>query len=184
MTRWVRFLLVALRSLWRPRLRPTDTSVVTARVWPTDADVSVTNNAAYLVFFEMARVDLQLRSGLARQAAKKGWAVPMASINAQFRRPLRRFQRFQVSARLAYWDDEWLYVEQRIERNGDIMATALAKSLVLGKGGRIAPRDVATELGFSLTMTSRPPMIDRYEEAEALMRESAESSKSQRDRAG
>jgi acyl-CoA thioesterase FadM len=173
-TRWLRFLLVALRSLWRPGLEATATSVVTGRVWPTDVDLSATNNASYLVYFEMARLDLQLRTGLARLAARKGWAAPMASIHVQFRKPLRRFQRFQVSARLVHWDEKWLYVEQRIERGGETMATALSRSLLVGKQGRVPPVDLAAELGFSLATPSTPPLIETYEEAERLMRERAD----------
>lgn len=169
MTRWMRFLLVAARSLWRPRLEVTDTAVVTGRVWPTDADVSATNNAAYLVFLEMARVDLQLRTGLARVAARRRWAAPMASIHVRFRKPLRRFQKFRATARLVYWDDKWLYVAQRIETDGEVVATALAKSLVLGEAGRIAPSDVAAALESSLGMPSKPPMVQPYEETEMLM---------------
>lgn len=174
MARWLRFVLVALRAHWREPLQPTDTATVTAIVWPADADLSFANNASYLVFFEMARVDLQVRSGFARQALRKGWSAPMASINVQFRKPLRRFQRVRVSARIAYWNDKWLYIEQRMERHGELIASALAKSLVVGKGGRIAPVDLAAELGLTLTRSSEPPMIARFEEAETLMRERAE----------
>jgi acyl-CoA thioesterase FadM len=165
----MRFMLVAVRSLWRPRLKATDTATVTGRVWPTDADVSATNNAAYLVFLEMARLDLLLRTGLARLAARRRWATPLASIHVRFRKPLRRFQSFRVSARLVYWDERWLYLAQRIERNGEVMATALAKSLVLGADGRVAPSDLAAALGFSLEVPSRPPLIEHYEEAERLL---------------
>jgi acyl-CoA thioesterase FadM len=171
MTRWLRFLLVGLRSVGRPRLGPADTSIVTAHVWPTDADVSVVNNAAYLVFFEMARVDLQLRTGLVRLAAKRGWAAPTASLSVQFRRPLKRLQKFQVSARLAYWDEKWLYVEQRMARNGETIATALSKSMVIGKEGRIAPTALAEALGMSLADQSMPAMIEAYQHAERLLRD-------------
>jgi acyl-CoA thioesterase FadM len=169
MTRWVRFLLVALRSLWRPRLDPNDAAVVTGRVWPTDADVTATNNAAYLVFLEMARIDLQLRTGLLRLAARRRWAAPLASIHVRFRKPLRRFQRFRVSARLVYWDEKWLYLAQEIEREGEVVATALAKSLVVGPEGRVAPSDVASALGASLAASTRPPVIEHYEAAEGLI---------------
>jgi acyl-CoA thioesterase FadM len=168
-TRWLRFLLVAIRSLWRPRLEATGTATVTARVWPTDADVTATNNAAYLVYLEMARIDLQLRTGLLRLATRKRWAAPMASIHVRFRKPLRRFQRFQVSARLVYWDEKWLYLAQHIEREGEVVATALAKSLVLGPEGRVAPTDVASALGASLGVPPKPPVIEHYEEAERLI---------------
>lgn len=171
MTRWLRFLLVTLRSWWLPRLEPDGTSVLTARVWPTDVDFSVANNAAYLVFFEMGRVDLQLRTGFARLAAKKGWALPMASLNVQFRKPLRRFQKFTVRARLLYWDDKWVYVEHRMTRKGETVATALSKSVPFGKEGPIPPLEVLAALGKPLPRPATPPMIERYEEAEKLMRD-------------
>jgi len=168
-TRWLRFLLVALRSLWRPRLGASDTALVTGRVWPTDADVSATNNAAYLVFLELARIDLMLRTGLARAAIRARWALPMASIHVRFRRALRRFQSFQVSARLVYWDEKWLYLEQRIEREGSVMATACAKFVVLGAAGPVRPAELAASLGSPLAAAPRPPWVEHYEEAERRM---------------
>jgi len=174
MLRWVRFSLVALRSLQRPKLGPLDASIVSGRVWPTDADLSVVNNAAYLVYFEMGRIDLQLRTGLAGLALRKRWAAPIASIHVQFRKPLQRFQRFTVSTRMVSWDDRWLYLEQRIDRRGETVATALLKALIIGKAGRVAPADAATELGFTLAASARPPGIDRYEQAETVLNELTE----------
>jgi acyl-CoA thioesterase FadM len=172
MSRWLRFLMVALGSYARPRLAPTDIAVVRAHVWPTDADLSVANNAAYLVFFEMARIEQQLRTGLARVARKKGWVAVLGSINVQFRKPLRRFQAFQVSAQLTYWDDRCLYLEQRLERAGETVATALARVMVLGRDGRVAPTAAIAEvLGSSLSAPDLPPMIASLQEAERLLRE-------------
>jgi len=168
-TRWIRFLLVAVRSLWRPRLEPTDTALVVGRVWPTDVDVSATNNAAYLVFLEMARIDLLLRTGLARVSVRKRWAAPMASIHVRFRKALRRFQKFQASARLVYWDQKWLYLEQRIERDGEVVATAFAKFVVLSADGPVAPMDLATALGASLVAPPKPAVVEHYEAAERQM---------------
>jgi acyl-CoA thioesterase FadM len=170
-SRWLRFLIVALGSYSRPRLAPTDIAVVRARVWPSDADLSVANNAAYLVFFEMARIDQQLRTSLARVARKKGWVAVLGSINVQFRKPLKRFQVFEVSAKLTYWDDRWLYLEQRIERAGETVATALARVMVLGRDGRVAATAIAEALGSSLEAPDLPPMIASLQETERLLRE-------------
>ncbi len=138
MSRWMRFLLLAVGSLWRPKLRPDEESVLTLRTWLTDADISHVNNAAYLTFFEMGRIDLQLRTGFVRLAFKKGWAAPMGSIVIQFRKPLRRFQKFRLKTRLACWDDRWLYVEHRLERNRETIASALSRSGFVP--GTYAPR--------------------------------------------
>jgi acyl-CoA thioesterase FadM len=151
------------------RLRPDEESILTLRVWPTDADISVANNTAYLAYFEMARVDLQLRTGFARLAFETGWSAPLASIAVVFKRPLRRFQKFRVTARLAYWDERSLYVEQRLERNGETIAAALARSVILGKEGRIAPAAAISALGYALKSPSPPALIEKLREAETLM---------------
>jgi acyl-CoA thioesterase FadM len=171
MSRWIRFLLLGLRSLRRPRLRPDEESTLTLRVWPTDADISVVNNAAYLTYFEMGRVDLQLRTGFTRLALRRGWSAPLGSVVVVFKRPLRRFQRIRLTARLAYWDDRWLYIEHRLERDRDTIATALSKSMILGKDGRIAPAAAISELGYSLPQPPMPAMIEKFREGEMLMQE-------------
>ena len=174
MSRWIRVLLLAVHSFWRPTLRPDEESVLTMRTWPTDADISVVNNAVYLTFFEMGRIDLQLRSGLAKLAFKRGWAAPMSSIIVQFRKPLKRFQKFRLTARLAYWDDKWLYVEHRIERNSETIASALSKSVIIGKEGRITPSEAMSALGYSVASPPMPPIIEKFREEEELMREQAD----------
>jgi len=148
---------------------------VTARVWPTDADLSVVNNASYLVFFEMGRIDLQLRTGLIRLAAERGWSALTASLDVQFRKPLRRFQKFRVNTRLLGWDDRWLYVEQQIVRNRETVATALSKSLLIGSEGRISPASLATAMGMPATSPGMPVHVATYREAEKLERAHHES---------
>jgi acyl-CoA thioesterase FadM len=175
MTRWPRFAWIALRALGRARLRPTETSTIVARVWPTDVDLTATNNAAYLIYFEMGRLDLQLRTGMARLAARRGWAAPLAAIHVQFQRPLRRFQRFRVSTRLAFWDERWLFLEQRIDRAGETVATAISKSVVIGREGRVAPADVAAELGSPLGTAVPSETVALLDGADRAMRERAEA---------
>jgi acyl-CoA thioesterase FadM len=123
---------------------------------------------------ELARIDLQLRTGLATLAARKGWAAPMASISVQFRKPLKRFQKVRVSARLVSWDDRWLHIAQRIDRGDEIVAAALAKVMIVGKEGRIAPTALAAELGEALAPREAPPMIESSRESENLLREYVE----------
>jgi acyl-CoA thioesterase FadM len=146
--RWARFLLVAIGSLWRPKLRPDEQSVLDLRVWLTDVDLSVANNAAYFVYFELGRLDLQLRNGFAKMAAKNGWFAPMRSMVVEYWKPLKRFQKFRLVTKVLSWDDDWIYFDHRIERNGVCIASAFCKSMVLGRSGRIAPTAVALETWF------------------------------------
>jgi len=168
--RWARFLFVAIGSLWRPRLRPDGQSVLDLRVWVTDADLSFVNNAAYFVYFELGRLDLQLRTGFARIAVKNGWFVPMRSIVVEYWRPMKRFQKFRLMTKVLYWDDEWIYFHHRIERNGVHIASAFSKSMVIGKSGRIAPPAIALELGYEDAAPMPPSFIGKFQEGEDLMR--------------
>jgi acyl-CoA thioesterase FadM len=174
MVRWIRILLVVLGSIWRAKLGPDGQSVLNLRVWITDADFFAVSVGAYLTYFEMGRVDLQLRTGFARLAMKMRWFAPTRSIVVEYWKPLRRFQRFQVFVKVLYWDDRWVYTEERIERNGSSIATALCKSTVLGRAGRIAPAAVASALGFESVPPSQPLLVRKLQEAEELMREPAE----------
>ena len=168
--RWARFVFVAIGSFWRPRLRPDEQSVLDLRVWLTDVDLSVVNNAAYFVYFELGRLDLQLRTGFVKIAVKNGWFVPMRSIVVEYWRPMKRFQKFRLMTEVLYWDDEWIYFNHRIEHNGVYIASAFSKSMVIGKSGRIAPTAVGLELGFKDAAPERPSFIGKFQEGEDLMR--------------
>lgn len=71
MTRWLRFILIDLRAIGGSRLAGTERADLSIRVWPWEADVSAANYSAYLTYFELGRLDLQLRSGVAWRAAPK-----------------------------------------------------------------------------------------------------------------
>ena len=71
MTRWLRFILIDLRAIGGSRLAGTERADRSIRVWPWEADVSAANYSAYLTYFELRRLDLQLRSGVAWRAAPK-----------------------------------------------------------------------------------------------------------------
>jgi hypothetical protein len=88
-----------------------------------------------------------------------------------FKKPLRRFQRFRLTARLAYWHDKWLYIEHRLVRDHETIAAALSKSMIFGKDGLIAPVAAISALGYSVPQPPMPAMIEKFREGEMLMRE-------------
>lgn len=169
MTRWLRFLLTALRATGRTRLRPDQESVLDLRVWPTDADLTLMNHACYLTMMEQGRVDFMLRTGFLRFLLRQRWSAVLASIVVQYRKSLERFVRIRVRTRVVYWDDEWIYLEHRLDRGGVLVASGLAKNAFLGPAGRLRPRDVLQTFGFSLPAPPVPPMIEQLQDGERLM---------------
>jgi acyl-CoA thioesterase FadM len=169
MTAWIRFLLTVLRSTVRPRIRLDQESTLDLRVWPTDADLTFMNHARYLTVMEQGRIDLMLRTGFLRFLVKQHWSALLGSMIVQFRKPLRRFQKFRLRTRLVYWDDKWVYVEHRIERGDTLIASGLSKDAILGPDGHLKPRDVLTAFGYSIPAPPAVPMIERLQEGEGLM---------------
>jgi acyl-CoA thioesterase FadM len=169
MTAWLRFVLTVLWSTIKPRLRLDEESSLDLRVWPTDADLTFMNHARYLTAMEQGRIDLMLRTGFLRFLLKQHWSALLGSMIVQFRKPLRRFQRFRLRTRLVHWDDKWVYVEHRIERGDTLIASGLAKNAIIGPEGRLAPRDVLRAFGYSIPAPPGLPMIERFQEGEDLM---------------
>ena len=118
----------------KSKLQITDESKIDFTVWPTDIDVSIMNHAAIMTVMEMGRIDFIVRSGFFKLAREKKWYFPSASVSAQFIRPLKIFQKATVRTRVFHMNDKWIYIEQKVERAGKVMAICLVKATV--KKGR------------------------------------------------
>ena len=168
MNRWVRTLIAFIRAQFRKKINPDEETSLNFRVWITDVDLSIMNNAAVLTITEMGRIDLIIRTGFLKHAWKNRLYFPLASISAQFRRPLKRFQKFQLKTQLIYWDEKWIYISHRVEREGKTIAVALVKSTVK-KGTELIPFErIIDELNWQMKPKNRPEMIDRFERRETL----------------
>ncbi len=104
------------------------------RVWMNEADLTFVNNATYLQYFELGRIDLMLRGGFFWPSIREKLFVPMRGLHIDFRRPLRRFQNFSVTTRILSWDDQNIYVIQGIHSKGKTIALAFLNSVI--KSGR------------------------------------------------
>ena len=175
MNRWLRIISSIVRAHFRKTISPDEEISLDFRVWITDADLSVMNNAAILSITELGRWDLTVRTGFFKYAMKNRLYLPLASISAQFRRTLKRFQKFQLKTQLIYWDEKWIYISHRILRNDQTIAVALAK-LTLKKGKERIPLErVISELNWEMKPKRRPEMIDGFEMGETIFLESCEA---------
>jgi acyl-CoA thioesterase FadM len=118
----------------------------------------------------MGRVDLMFRGGFLKLSRAKGWIAPLASICVQFKKPLKRFQRFQLRTSLIYWDEKYIYLKHLIEREGEKVAVGIARVVILNKQGRVKPSEALAALGYSITAPAIPPVIESLRRSEKLMR--------------
>jgi len=159
-----RLLLVLLRSFrYRPgRFPPLGEARLRFRVMPHDLDFNLhVNNARYLSFMDLGRVDLLNRLGLARLAFRGRWLPVLGGVTIRYQRPLHLFQTVELVTRIVGWDEKWFYLEQRFERPGKPVATAYARALVRGPEGSVPCARVLEGLGVRLESPTLPAGLVR-----------------------
>ena len=175
MGRWLRILCVLMTARFRKKISPDEEISLNFRVWPTDVDLTIMNNTAMLAITELGRWDYAVRTGFLKYAWKNKFYFPLASISAQFRRPLKRFQKFELRSQLIYWDEKWIYIGHRIVRKEKTIAVALAKVTCRKAKERIPFERIMSDLNWEMKPKRRPEMIDELEKGETLLLETCEA---------
>jgi acyl-CoA thioesterase FadM len=143
-----RLLRVIVTALRKPRIGIYDCAELSFRVLPTDMDLNLhMTNARYLSMMDLGRTDLLIRAGMLGLVKRKRWLPVVGSIDIQFRRPLRPFQRFVLKSRLLCWDEKWLYMEQRIESDQGVHSIAVLRGLFQGREGSVPSRLLLEAMG-------------------------------------
>lgn len=167
------FRLFKTLLLWllRPsRLGILGESAVRFRVWPNDLDTNFhMNNGRYLTLMDLGRLDLLLRNGAVRHVVAQRWYPVLGGCVIRFRRPLNLFQRFEIRTRIVTWDEKWVYLEQRILRNGDLALHAYLKGVFVARaGGSVPVTRLLDRMGVRQAPPAMPAGLSAWLEAEAL----------------
>lgn len=169
MTRFIRIVLSLLRASFRARMAPLDESVVRLRVWPHEADWSNVHQAIYLLYMELGRWDVAIRSGLGRWMLKQRCAGILGAQVIRYHRPLKRFQAFDLRTRVLGWDERWFYMEHRVESRGRTMAVGCVQIMFLDpRGKRIQPATAVLACGGEATsppIDVMPELLARFADA-------------------
>jgi acyl-CoA thioesterase FadM len=171
---WIRILITLIRSLFQPAIEPTAVLRTDMIVGPTEADAKYVSNARYLLFWEIGRLELMVRTGLLRHARRQRWVPLVAAQTIRYQSPLRRFQRFTLTTHLVGWDDKWFYIEHKIERRGRLMAFGLAKCCFRGTDGVVPPAAAFAALGMDGTRGSVPDYVGPWVAAESDLLDAVE----------
>lgn len=167
----LRLLRVILCALVRPKLNFFDESVVRFRVYPHDLDLNFhMTNSRYLSLMDLGRTDLILRTGVFKHLRQHRLQAVLGSANVRFRRALHLFQAFTLHTRVIGWDEKWLYIDQRIESNGQLITSAIVKGLFLNKEGAIPTQEMFRILKLQEPVTQLNPAIERWLQMEAELR--------------
>lgn len=160
----IRLWVVLLSALTRDRLqRATDESVITLRVWPNDLDLAWhMNNGRYATIMDLGRLDLLVRRGMLRPLLRRRWRPLVAGYVIRFHRSLRPFDRYQLHTRLLCWDDKWWFFEQRFQRDGELYARALVKTVIKSPAGTLRPAELLRSLGVDAASPPPPPAVTAW----------------------
>ena len=153
-----RLVLVIVAALLKRPLAPMEASRLTLRVLPNDIDLNLhMTNARYFSVMDLGRIDLLIRSGLAGTMLRNRRQAVLGASTVRFRRPLKPFQRYELTSRVLCWDDRWFFIEQRAETPQGTAAVAVMQGAFIGKGGIVAPARMLAEAGLP---HESPPMPD------------------------
>jgi acyl-CoA thioesterase FadM len=63
-----------------------------------------------------------------------------------YKKPLKLFERVEMTMSLTHWDDKFFYMSHVFVRGDDLVAEGTSKGAVRARSGRIPPADVIRAL--------------------------------------
>lgn len=145
---YIRFTLGRRRARMAPPIGPFDTHVSHHVCWPWDLDPwAELNNGRTLTLYDLGRIPMAIRSGLAATVQRQGWGMTVAGVSVRYRRRIRPFQRFVMLSRLVGWDARFLYMTQSLWKGGDCANEMLMRWAVTAEDGIVTPDRVAAAHG-------------------------------------
>ena len=143
-----RLLIVVVGAFFRSKLSLADNGRISLRVLPNDLDLNFhMNNGRFLSVMDLGRIDLIIRMGMLKTLSSNGWYPVIGAIHTTFRKSLYLFERYDIVTHIVGWDDKWVYLSQRIERDGQEVATAVMKTLFMSEDGKVPTDLIAAALG-------------------------------------
>ncbi|UCG66981.1 MAG: thioesterase family protein [Deltaproteobacteria bacterium] len=131
------------------------------------------NNASFWTITEMGQMDLLFRSGLFKLCRRYHWSPLVGSQKMAYKKPLKRFEQFQLRSKLICWDDQWLYLKQTFLKNDQLIANSSIKIIFRSKDGHVPVPRILTSLGIEAILTHET-IIDYSEEIDKILLESEE----------
>jgi acyl-CoA thioesterase FadM len=143
-----RMLYVFVASYFKSRLPAgRSNNCLNMIVLPNDLDINLhMTNGRYLTICDLNRIDLFIRTGLAKKMVKNGWAPIISEHTMNYKKSLKLFQRYQVSMELKEWDQKYFYMTHLFKCNDRIIAEGTSVGVIRGKQGVVSPQDVIEAL--------------------------------------
>lgn len=140
----IRMFYLLLASCFKARL-PIElpANVLTLRVLPNDIDINMhMNNGRYLTICDLSRVDMFIRTGLAKTMLQERWMPVIAEHTMTYKKPLGLMEKYDVAMKITDWDEKYFAMTHTFTVKGRVVAQGTSKGCVVGKNGVIPPEQV------------------------------------------
>ena len=145
---WFRLLQTFVQSFFsKQTMSLHDKYYLNFKVTPFESDLRFLNNARYLTFMEVARLDMMIKSGIFKKVIKDGWVPLVASQSIRYKRPLRRWDNFQVESQVVDGDSHSFYIEHRFRAKGVTVALGFVRAVILKRGKRLTLDEIGIKIG-------------------------------------
>ena len=156
MNLWFRMLRIFIISKFVKQISLFEESRIGFRVWPIDCDINMhMNNGRYLTLMDLGRTHFMSQLNILWKLPKKKWFPVVGAVEIKYFRSLNPFQKFDLISRVLTWDKKWIYLEQRFEAQGKIMAVSRLRALFIGSNGIVSTDEI-----LSLVTNTNPTPPD------------------------
>lgn len=139
-----RMIALLIASFFKQRLpvKEPENSLI-LRVLPNDIDINLhMNNGRYLTICDLTRVDMFIRSGLARTMVNEKWMPVISEHTMKYKKALKLFQKYEIKMEVTGWDDRSFHMLHTFLVKNRVIAEGTSRGVVVGKMGVVPPVDV------------------------------------------
>ena len=151
-----RMFSLLIASFFKPPLpieRPEN--ALTLRVLPNDIDINMhMNNGRYLTICDLTRVDMFIRTGLAKTMLAEKWIPVISEHTMKYKKPLKLFQQYEIKMEIVDWNEKSFHMLHTFIVNDRVIAEGTSSGVIISKTGVIPPVDVMKKVSERLIRKS------------------------------
>ncbi|WP_169338370.1 thioesterase family protein [Psychroserpens burtonensis] len=122
------YIFIGSRFFWK-KVKPTSDLTRTRRVSILDCEsFRFMANSKYFYYMDLIRYEVVFRSKLNDNTVKKGMFGVLASQKIIYKKPLKKWKKFNITLKMDGSDEKWVYHKQIFEQNGEICAIGFTKA--------------------------------------------------------
>ncbi len=165
MNLYFRLIMVLLKSMFVRQIGLLDESRSRYRAWPFDCDINFhLTNARYSALCDLSRIYFMGQVGVLFNMIKRKWLPVVQAQEISYFRPIKPFQRFEVSTRFSHWDDKYWYTEHKFFAVDRLCAVLQVRGVLVHGKKILSMRDVFLDLvGDDVEAPDKPVDVEHWQ---------------------